>query len=487
MNSKPELYLPNVERALISSVIFEPEVFDEIARVLSPDDFFLPECRYIFQIAGDLQQEGRPIDDAFILPRLNKLINNAEVALVEIMGSTAISSVSGYVEQIKELSQKRKIYNISIEIRKQIEGDADSIVLINTIAEAVDSVQNNSKTANDARSMKEIVNEIEDDMEKARLNEKSPFVLTGYKSFDSYIGGFVENGLTVIAARPSMGKSSFTSGPIISSIVRGEGSVLYSMEVIDKSALSRLLSFKSQEPLSSMKMGTVENFKEFLAAKEFFINSNNLFSIVDRSGMTIRELEMDIIRRIKKDDNLKVIFIDHLLQMAIDTNKHSPTELGNITKMLKRLAQNYKKSIILLSQLNRGVESRDNKRPMLADLQGSGSIEQDADMIVFLYRPEYYKEKEWDSEKDGKYQRSEIENAEVIVGKNRDGPTGSVEVGFKSTTVSFLNDTGLISSVEYVDDDIDYGENVHTEASVKEKDDTIPHEGEYTQSEMPLI
>lgn len=487
MENRQELYAPNIERGLISSVIFEPEILDEINGILSSDDFFVPNYRNVFEIILELNKEEKPIDDSFIISKLKSKTNDAENILIEIMASTPISSVKGYAQEIKELSQKRKLYNVSIEIRKQLQDDTDSIGLIEKIANSINDIQASVKTSSGSRNIGEIIQEIEDDMERARLNEKIPSILTGYNNFDSYIGGFVENGLTVVAARPSMGKSSFTSGPIVGAIDRGEAVILYSMEVVDKNALSRLLSFRSQEPLSSIKIGTVRDFNGFLSAKEFFNGANNIFSIVDRSGMTMRELEMDIVRRIKGDKNLRIIMIDHLLQLAIDPGKHAPTELGNITKMLKRIAQNYKVSIVLLSQLNRSVESRDNKRPMMADLQGSGSIEQDADMIVFLYRPEYYKEKEWDSEKDGAYQRLEVENAEVIVGKNRDGPTGSVEIGFKSSTVSFINDTGLLETVEYIYEEEDFEEKAHTETSVKEKDDIIQSENEHDQVTMPLI
>ncbi len=161
--------------------------------------------------------------------------------------------------------------------------------------------------------------------------------------------------------------------------------------------------------------------------------------------------------------------------------------------MLKRISQNYQITVVLLSQLNRSVESRDNKRPMMADLQGSGSIEQDADMIVFLYRSEYYKEKEWDQEKDGPYQRKDVEQAEVIIGKNRDGPTGSVELGFRAKTASFLKDYIPATITEYIDDDADFnssnfGENSNQKGSVKEHDDIIDvQEGGISLIDMPPI
>jgi len=188
--------------------------------------------------------------------------------------------------------------------------------------------------------------------------------------------------------------------------------------------------------------------------------------------MTKLQLEADIKMKLKKMEDLKLVIVDHLLQISLAGRENTPKELGDITKMLKRIAQNEKISTVLLSQLNRNVESRDNKRPMMSDLQGSGSIEQDADLIVFLYRPEYYKEKEWNVEEKGEYEKPEIENAEVIVGKNRDGPTCVVGMKFKSETASFLNpeDCGVV--IEYVDEDLD--KDTSDTISVQEADIYMP-------------
>jgi len=394
---------------------------------------------------------------------------------------------------LKELHQKRIMYSLSIDIQKNIHEECDIQKIFTKAIEMLDNAQNTTSSLNKDRTIDEIVDEIRIDMDKAANGEQVPFFETGYQEFDSSIGGFVENGLTVVAGRPSMGKSSFTSGPIVKTLENNKSVILYSMEVADKNALLRLISFKSQEPLSNMKKGMVKNYKDMSKAMEFFIGYNNRFTIVDRSGMTRRELEIDIVKKIKKDQDLKLIVVDHLLQVQLDPSKHAPTELGEITKMLKRISQNYKITIILLSQLNRGVESRDNKRPMMADLQGSGSIEQDADMIVFLYRSEYYKEKEWDQEKNGPYQKKDVEQAEVIIGKNRDGPTGSVELGFRPVTASFLTNYIPVTMTEYIDDDAEFNntnfsENNDQKGSVKENNDIIEAVIENIgQMSMPII
>ena len=488
-----ELHSRTIEAAILSAIIFNNEEMDNLADKLNASDFFMPIHKSMYSIMLDLREQGRPIDEVFILPLLKKKEKYAEEGMIEVMSANPLSNTNSYIELLKNFSQKRALFDISLSIRQKLSDSDDAHKVLIDVMEEIETANNIASKSQNTRKMSEITDEIRSDMAKAQSGEKMPYYETGYLEFDSIAGGFVENGLTVVAGRPSMGKSSFTSGPIVSSIKKNEAAVLYSMEVVDKNALTRLISFKSQEPLSNIKKGMVGKYKDFTESMEFFESSDSLFSIVDRSGMTRRELELDIIRRIKRDSNLRLIVVDHLLQIHIDGSKHAPTELGEITKMLKRISQNHKVTVVLLSQLNRGVESRDNKRPMMADLQGSGSIEQDADMIVFLYRGEYYKEKEWDQEADGPYQKKEIEHAEVIIGKNRDGPTGSVELRFKPVTASFMTDRtfGAVEEFTYNEEEFnDYSsdENVRDKGHVKDNNTIIEADiEEYTNVSMPPI
>lgn len=480
------MYSQSIEAAVLSTAFFEEDEAIKLVAKLNEDDFFLPGHRAMFSIIKELVNDGLPVDESFVQPKLAKITKEWEIVLINVLASNPIANLDPYINELKVFTQKRKLNELSLNIRKYLADDKDTVDLISFVEDSIAAVQDTVNTGTSTRSMSEIIEEIEYDMDRAQRGEKIPYFRTGYHNFDSYVGGFVENGLTVVAARPSMGKSSFMSGPIESALSRGEGALLYSMEVVDKNALLRLISFKSQEPLSGLKIGSLRDYNAYKNAKEFFMRSDNLFKIIDRSGMSKKDLEIDITKRLREDRNIKIVLIDHLLQMKLDSSKHAPTELGGITKMLKSIAQNYKVSIVLLSQLNRSVESRDNKRPMMSDLQGSGSIEQDADMIVFLYRPEYYKEKEWDSEEKGEYKRPDIEHAEAIVGKNRDGPTGSVDINFRAKTASFLNDTNDPEIIEYIDEDFD--ENVDSKASTQDSSDIIDvQDDNYNNVDIPLI
>ncbi len=445
------LYNLAFERSILSSFLFDPASFETDRSKLKVDDFYLPSHQHVFEAMNILLDKDIPIDEEFLRNELLKKKQFDEQVMLEIMSANPISSLDAYIGQVVEVASKRRLLELTTLIKRlTIEEEVDFSVIVENISEKLDEITDKGNTESNERSVPEIIVELKDDMEKARLGEKEPFLQTGYSEFDTKIGGFVLNGLTIIAARPSMGKSSFTTKPILQAIKRGEHVVLYSLEVVDKNALNKIISYESQEGLSNLKRGEIVNIREFDRTIKFLEDNEHLLTIIDWTGMTRKALESDIKKRLKKDDNISTLVIDHLLQIALDDSRSEPSELGKITKMLKRIAQNYRKSVVLITQLNRKVEDRDNKRPMLADLQGSGSIEQDGDLIIFLYRPEYYKEKAWDSEKEGaEYQRMEIEEAEVLVGKNRDGPTGNVKLGFKAITASFLNQVSEPTVVEY--------------------------------------
>jgi len=464
----------SLENAILSSFMFGGVESLEFVARLSEDDFSTRVNQSVFASIRALAEADKPIDDIMIAAQLKKQgIQNPEDALIDIMAATPISLGDDYIVALQQYTKKRHLLDIKNNIERQLDSETAPEDIFLSITHAIES-STQSTAVDSHREIPDIIEDILEDMEAARTNSKMPFLETGYNNFDSSIGGFIENGLTVIAGRPSMGKSSFTSGPIIKNIEEGRSVVLYSMEVVDKNALKRLISYRAQEPLSNINKGTVSNYKAFSEALEFFKKHKDRIAIVDRSGMTKMQIEVDIKQKLRTMDNLSLVIVDHLLQVALAGRRNTAEELGEVTKMLKRIAQNNKISTVLLSQLNREVEKRENKRPTMSDLQGSGSIEQDADLIVFLYRPEYYKEKEWDVEKNGKYERPDIENAEAIVGKNRDGPTCVVGMKFKATTASFLNDTEPEYVVEYVDT-----------GDFKNQNDTIQETNEYI--DIPMI
>ena len=278
-------YNTNIEYAILSSIVFDNDSIDAIEEKLNPGDFYLPANKHAYEAMLSLREDGKPIDEVFLLERLSKTEKYAEAALIEILSANPISNVTAYIEMLKELTQKRMLMNIHISIRKALDDEVDpQKVLIDTL-DMIEDTQNISSIAQKDRKMSEITQEIRDDMAKAQSGEKMPYYASGYPAFDSVIGGLVENGLTVVAGRPSMGKSSFTSGPIVNTLESGDAAVLYSMEVADKNALTRLVSFKSQEPLSYIKQGLVNGLNEFNSAMSFFEENDDNFKIVERNHL----------------------------------------------------------------------------------------------------------------------------------------------------------------------------------------------------------
>jgi replicative DNA helicase len=181
--------------------------------------------------------------------------------------------------------------------------------------------------------------------------------------------------------------------------------------------------------MDDLKYGKFSDLNKYRKAVEFYKSKEEYLHIDSTTGLTIEQVSANIENVVYKTKNLRIVLLDHLLQVNFMDRFDG---LGDLTKELKRLAIKHDITIVALSQLNRGVEKRDNKKPLMSDLSGSGSIEQDADTIVMLYRPEYYLEGEWNEEKNGPYVKKEIEDIELIVRKNRDGKTGVVNLKFES-------------------------------------------------------
>ena len=201
-----------------------------------------------------------------------------------------------------------------------------------------------------------------------------------------------------------------------------------------KKILSRLIAAKSGEGLGDLKKGLVKNLEKFNEAIEFFENTDLI--IEDKAYPTAFELQNRIKATLRKNPNIKNIFVDHTGKILLAGKTREDIEIGHISAMLKKIARDYNIRVFLLQQLNRSLESRENKRPMLSDLKNSGNIEEDADIVLGLYRDSYYKK---DKEKASMFSQTPIEDAEVIVLKNRDGRVGRAKVSFEGKCARFIN------------------------------------------------
>ncbi len=461
------MYNLNIERAVLSAVIFDPETYEEIAAKLSPHDFYLPFHQHIFTAMEELSSEEKPLDDEFLRTKLTSMGKFDEVAMLDVLSSNPISNTAAYMQEIKAKSTKRALATLATEIKKvTIEDDLPAEEVMNLVEKKLYEITQNS-TSNDFRESKEITLAMMAEIErmKALGNSKLTGTDTGFKNLNDKTSGFGKGDLVIIAARPAMGKTALVLNMALKAIERNEGVAFFSLEMPAEQLMLRLLSAKTSIPLQALRVGDLrdEQWSQLSAATDD-LASKKLF--VDDGGYATIHHVRSKLRKLKtQHPEISVAIIDYLQLMSGEGKEGRQQEVSEISRGLKQLARELQIPIVALSQLNRGVESRDNKRPMLSDLRESGAIEQDADIILFVYRDDVYreameKEKEMKAKAEGKEYTSEFrkkseEDAEIIIGKQRNGPTGTVELVFQKNFTRFVDKTHAPAfEVEYEDADI---------------------------------
>jgi replicative DNA helicase len=461
------MYNLNIERAVLSAIIFDPQTYEEIASKLNAHDFYLPFHQHIFVAMEELTREEKPIDEEFLKSKLQSMGKFDEVAMLELLSANPISNTMAYLAEIKAKSSKRALATLATEIKKvTIEDDLPAEEVMNLVEKKLYEITQNS-TSNDFRESKEITLAMMGEIErlKALGNSKLIGTDTGFKNLNDRTSGFGKGDLVIIAARPAMGKTALVLNMALKAIERNEGVAFFSLEMPAEQLMLRLLSAKTSIPLQALRVGDLrdEQWSQLSAATDE-LAQKKLF--VDDGGYATIHHVRSKLRKLKtQHPEISVAIIDYLQLMSGEGREGRQQEVSEISRGLKQLARELQIPIVALSQLNRGVESRDNKRPMLSDLRESGAIEQDADIILFVYRDDVYreaqeKEKEMKAKAEGKEYTSEFrkkaeEDAEIIIGKQRNGPTGTVELIFQKNFTRFVDKTASPAfEVVYEDSDI---------------------------------
>ena len=420
----------SIERLILSSIIFDYEQIFEISLILKKEDFYLKAHQDIYEVMLNLQEEGLPIDEEFIKNRVPK-DNFNENILIDIISSRPITEPQAYALELKEASKLRKLDQLSKNIIFNISSEKNSQDIISNIQINIENIEN--ETLQKAPSIKDTIKEIKADMKKASENgAKILGQSSGLDALDSIIGAFEDGDLIIIAARPSMGKTSIISAIATQALKEKNGVLIESLEMPRKKIVSRLIASMSGESLTDLKKGLVREINKFDEAVDFFENSDLI--IHDKAYPTVLELQNRIKATLRRNPNIKNIFVDHTGKIELLGKTREDIEIGHISSMLKKIARDYNIRVFLLQQLNRSLESRENKRPMLSDLKNSGNIEEDADIVLGLYRDSYYKK-----DKPSMYDKDSIEDAEILVLKNRDGRVGVAKVSFEGKCARFIN------------------------------------------------
>ncbi|MDY0233516.1 MAG: replicative DNA helicase [Sulfurimonas sp.] len=471
------LYNLAFERSILSSIVFEPQQFDDLSTALKKDDFYLPAHQDIFSSMLNLLQKDQPIDEEFIKKELIKIKKFDEQVMLEILSANPISNTKAYVDEIKDKSLKRHLLTLTTEIKRvTVEEELPSAEVIDIVERKLYEITQDNQTSDfkDSPQMTHDTMEYINEM-KARGDTVLVGVDTGFHELNKMTTGFGKGDLVIIAARPAMGKTSFILNTVNSLITKGKGVAFFSLEMPAEQLMLRLLSIQTSIPLQKLRVGdmTPDQNKSLMSAIEK-MNSAKLF-VDDQGSININQLRSKLRKLKNQHPEIEIAVIDYLQIMQGVGNQDRHLQVSEISRGLKMLARELNMPVVALSQLNRGLEARNDKRPMLSDIRESGSIEQDADIILFVYRDDVYlykeeKEREKAAKADGKefvsqYVEKEEEDAEIIIGKQRNGPTGHVKLVFQKKLTRFVDvqPKAIITTYEHIDTksaNIDFGDNI---------------------------
>lgn len=445
------VYSINIERAVLSSILFNPDELEEILGVLKAKDFYLPAHQKIYEVMIKLHEEDMPIDEEFIRKRLDQKEVDDSI-LIEILSANPITNTIAYVREIKDGSIKRELSTLATTIKKvAIEEEIPANDALDTIQGELYKISTDSATT-ELKDMEHITGDTLSYIKRMKELGNTHLIgeTTGFDALDRRTTGLNEGDLVIIAARPAMGKTAVVLNMALANVEANKGVIFFSLEMPAEQLMLRMLAAKTSIPLQNLRKGDLDDSQwSNLSAAFDDLNTKKLF-VDDGGSININQLRARVRKLAQNEDNnISLVVIDYLQLMQGTGNKDRHQEVSDISRGLKMLAREMKIPIVALSQLNRGLENRPDKRPMLSDLRESGAIEQDADIIMFVYRDDVYKQRdEARKEKEAKDKGEEyksnfvdkpVEEAEIIIGKQRNGPIGTVKLDFHKALTKFVD------------------------------------------------
>ena len=430
------------ERAVLGGLMLETHRFDTVIQVIKDNDFDGKDHQIIFQSMAELIEENKPLDPLTVSEKLDNKNSLNKVGgkdyLIELATTTpSAANLEAYAEIIRQRSITRKLIKTNSEISELINNPQgqDGLALLDKAESMIFALNDESSQDNDTmESMKSLIPKTMDRLHE--LSEKKGGLIgssTGFKDLDTKLQGIQNGDLIVVAGRPSMGKTSLAMNLAENVLVDRDtkGAVLiFSLEMPGESLTTRMLSGMCKLNQQNVRSGQLKDNELKLLLQEGERLKNLPLWIDDSSLLSPMELRAKARRLARQEEHgLSLIVVDYLQLMQLPTSSENRVnQISEISRSLKSLAKELQVPVIALSQLNRAVEQRPKKRPIMADLRDSGAIEQDADVILFIYRDEVYNE---DSDQGNK--------AEIIIGKQRNGPIGTVNLTFLKEYTRFEN------------------------------------------------
>ncbi len=430
-NSVSQMKIPpndqNAEIVFLGCMLFDNEGLQDGLRFLKDDDFYRPNNKAIFSAMQELFERNNPVDIVTLSDLLKKK-NEFEIVgglpyLLQISESVNTSAnIEVYAKIIEEKSILRKLIKMSGEVQNSAYQGQEEIDSIIDMAEKgiFDIVQN--KKSENFTEIKDIMDETIEKLEELYKNQGGTTGLrTGFKDFDRKTAGLQKADLILIAARPSMGKTAFALNVLQHIAVAEHKSVaVFSLEMSKDSLVNRMVCSHSMVDSNKYRTGDLDSSDFEKIAESIYPLSTAKIFIDDTPGITINELRAKS-RKLKMERGLDLIVIDYLQLMSGSKRTESrQQEVSDISRGLKAIARELEVPVVALSQLSRANEKRIDKRPMLSDLRDSGAIEQDADLVCFIHREEYYNPEDIAEEDRGV--------SEIIIAKQRNGETGTVKL-----------------------------------------------------------
>ena len=421
------------EQSLLGSILVDPEALNDVAEIVTANDFYLTEHSQIYTAMHELFLINKEIDI---------------VTLIDMLVSKGIYSKSGgedyirslyqavpnalnvkdYATIVKQKSLLRSLIGVCSDISDKAyseEGSADELV---EYAEAKVFDIASGKDTKGFKHIRDVIGNVYQNLHiLATEGEGSQSTKTGFSGIDNVLAGMGNSDLVLIGARPGMGKTSFALN-IATNVAQmnGKNVCIFSLEMSAEQLVTRIISSEAMIDSYALRTGKLDNknWQDIAATTTKLAGCNIL--IDDTAGITVTGMKA----KLRRVQNLGLVVVDYLQLMQSDRRTDNRVqEVGDISRGLKLMAKELNVPVICCAQLSRGPESRTDKRPMLSDLRDSGAIEQDADTVIFLYRDEYY---------DNKSAKDEVGRAEVIVAKNRHGALGNIQVGWIGQYTKFV-------------------------------------------------
>lgn len=431
----------DIEQAVLSAILNDKDCLIEVLDIVTPECFYDDRNKTIFTAIVSLFAQSKPIDlytTTNELRRLEKLEESGGAFYItQLFGKMASSAhVQHHAKILQEKAIARGIIEVGISIAN--EGYEDSTDVFELVSRAERDIEKATNILHKGtiKNAEQLTTETLKEIDKASKNADSVTgVYSGYENLDRVTGGWQNSDLIIIAARPSMGKSAFMGCLARNASVDFDVPVaIFSLEMSDTQLMKRLMAVQSDIPLDRLLRGSLTDQEMLENNRGASVISQSKIFIDDTASLSIFDLRAKA-KRLKYEHGIGLLIVDYIQLMTPSEgkNRSRENEVSEISRGLKILAKELEIPVIALSQLSRSVESRSDKRPMLSDLRESGAIEQDADVVCFLYRPEYYK---IEVDENGNSTHGKVE---IIIAKHRNGALDTINLNFIGSLTKFTN------------------------------------------------